>query len=216
MNLTILGKQASGKGTQAELLAKKFGLFRVEMGNILKEIAKTDPKINEMVNVKGELVPDEVTFKVAVDYIKKNYKGNGGILFDGYPRSEGQYQLLKEWMKNRGEELERVIWLEISDKEAINRISARRVCEKCGNVYNLNTNPPPSKDICECGGRLVQRKDDSPDAVRKRLKWSKEVMRPLLKTFKEEGKLIEVDGERPIEVIFDDIVEKLKDVKDTD
>lgn len=211
MNVAILGKQASGKGTQAELLAEEFDFFEVHVGRILKEAAKKDSEIDRIVNIEGELVPDETAFSYTTDYIEKNNKEGRDILFDGYPRSVEQYELLKEWLEKKGQKLNFVIWLDISDKTAIKRISARRVCSKCGEIYNLLTNPPPSEEKCSCGGKLVQRKDDKKEAVKKRLAWSRETRAPLLDVFKRDGILIEVDGERPIKVIFEDIVKKLKE-----
>jgi adenylate kinase len=205
MNILILGPQGSGKGTQAQLLAEKMGYYYVESGRILREAAKTNPAVDEIINQKGQLLPDEETFSLIKGKIESEAQDLNKVVFDGFPRSAKQYSLLKDWLHSEGTKLDLAILLEISEEETIKRLSARRTCEKCGKVYNLITNPPP-KEGCSCGGKLSQRIDDTPEAIKTRLVAYREVTTPLVDQLGREGILIELNGERPIQTIFQDIL----------
>jgi adenylate kinase len=212
MNIIILGPQGSGKGTQAELLADKFKLHYVDMGKIMRSIAESDNKYAAEINnlmTKGELVPDDLVRVIAWDYISKHDKETG-FLFDGYPRSVPQYEYLKEMLLQYGKKLDRVIYLDIPEEETIKRLSSRRTCEKCGKIYNLITNPPSTPDKCEeCGGKLEQREDDSPEAIKERLKLFQEKTIPVLKDAEEDGILVKINGVGKIEDIHKEIVNTL-------
>jgi adenylate kinase len=208
MNIIILGPQGSGKGTQAELLVKKYGFNYVEMGEILRSIADSNnPKAKEIggkIN-SGKLAPDELVRLIAWDFINKHDK-NKGFLFDGYPRSEAQYDHLVDMLEKFGKKIDLVIFLNISEKETIRRLSARLTCEKCDRTWNSITNPPPSPGECECGGKLMVREDDKPEAIKIRLDIFNENTTQILKTTKKEGILHEVNGEQSIEAIHEDII----------
>lgn len=210
MNILILGPQGSGKGTQAELLVKKFDLLYVEMGSILRELSRTDPELDRLINHEGKLVPDERTMQIFSDFLGKNPLGSKkGLMLDGFPRTPAQYELVKAYLAKTGQKLDRAIFLDISEETSIKRLSARRICQGCDKVYNLLANPPKG-DVCdECGGALVQRTDDTEAAIRQRLKIFRERTAPLAQVLEEEGILIKVDGERPIQTIFEDICNQL-------
>lgn len=205
MKIIIFGPQGSGKGTQAKLLSEKFNLFYFESGDFLREKAKTDSRIDEIIHKRGEMIPDEEMFLLFKDYLTEKLPNLDNFVLDGFPRSLKQYELLSSWLKEKGEKIDIAILLSISDTESVRRLSARVVCEKCGTVYNLITNPPPGGK-CSCGGNLVQRLDDTPEAIKKRLGDYHRVTFPLIEVLKKEGILVEVNGERPIEVIFQDLV----------
>ena len=212
MNLILLGPQGSGKGTQAELLVQKYGLNYVEMGKILRSIAESDNQyakiVKEMID-KGELVPDEYVRLIAWDHINKQDKEKGW-LFDGYPRSLEQYEYLEDMLRKFGKKIDWVVYLFISPEESIRRLSARRTCEKCGEIFNLVTNPPKNPEICDkCGGKLTQREDDQPGAIKRRLELFSERTKPILEKARQENILMEVNGERPIEQIHEEIVSRL-------
>lgn len=215
MNIILLGPQGSGKGTQAEKLVSKYGFNYVEMGNILRSIAKSDNEYARIVKEtteKGELVSDEYVRLIAWDFINKHDK-ELGFLFDGYPRSILQYEQLEDMLKKFGKGVDRVISLNISEAESIKRLAGRRVCTKCGEIYNLLTEDKPGADMkcSKCGGELVARDDDLPEAVKRRLQLYHEMTEPILEKARQEGVLMEVDGERSIGAIFEEIVSRLGD-----
>lgn len=212
MNLSILGPQGSGKGTQAEKIAEKFGLLHIEIGKILREWAASDrPKAEEIrqkIN-QGVLVSDEILSGVLTKVIEGG-PTTAGVVFDGTPRNLQQYELIKNLLAERGAKLDKVIYLEISEPESIKRLSSRRTCQKCGEVFNLITNPPLTSNKCDkCGGDLVQREDDTPGAIAQRLAIFHQATTPVIEQARKEGILTEIDGERPIEEIFEDIMAKL-------
>ena len=212
MNVILLGPQGSGKGTQAELLVQKYGLNYVEMGKILRSIAESDNTyagiVKETID-KGELVPDEYVRLIAWDHINKQDKEKG-FWFDGYPRSLEQFEYLEDMLRKFGKKIDWVIYLYISPEESIRRLSARRICEKCGEIFNLVTNPPKNPEICDkCGGKLTQREDDQPGAIKRRLELFNERTKPILEKARQENILMEVNGERPIEQIHEEIVSRL-------
>ncbi len=213
MNLAILGPQGSGKGTQAEKLAEKYGLLHIETGRILRDIVKSDSpmgsQIREIMN-GGQLVSDKILTQVLSEHITSDGIKEG-IIFDGTPRDLDQYEVIKKLLGNLGGKLDKVIYLKISNEESIKRLSNRRTCQNCGEVYNLLTNPPREEGKCDmCGATLVQREDDKPEIIAKRLAKFAEATTPVINQAREEGILQEIDGERPIEVIFEDIVSRLQ------
>lgn len=206
MILLVMGPQGSGKGTQASLLAKDFNLYYFDAGEFLRKIAEKDPKIDEIINKRGELLDDTAMF----DLVRKHFEQKGiydNIIFDGYPRSIAQYELLSDWLKGHGACVSHAIYIDVSRDTSIKRLSARRIDEKTGEIYNLLTNPP-GKEINEKD--LVQREDDKPEAIGERLAAYEKVTVPLIKHLDEKGILVKVNGEQTIETINKEIKEKLK------
>lgn len=213
MNLIILGPQGSGKGTQARLLSDKMGLFYVESGGLLREAAKKDSAIDKTINKKGQLLPDEVTFGIVRDFLEEKLPQPRNLLLDGYPRSLRQYQLIRDYLSQKGTKIDKAIFLDISDTEAVRRLTSRRICSSCGEVYNLITNAPKTPEVCDkCGGKLIQREDDKPELIEERLRLYRASTEPLVRELEKEGILVNVNGEQPIETILGQILEKLNNV----
>jgi len=208
MNISILGLPGSGKGTQADILAQKLGMFHLSTGELAREWAKKDPRINSIVQ-SGGLVPEEEMTNYMSEYLEKNVPQTDGILFEGYPRFINQYDYLKKWLEEKGGKINYVIFLDISEEEVIKRLSTRRTCEKCERIYNIVTNPPPSPNTCECGGKLYQRSDDNPESIRTRFKYYRDNVQPLIEHLTEEGVLVKIDGSKPIEDVTKEILGKI-------
>lgn len=212
MNIIILGPQGSGKGTQAKKLSEELNIFYLEVGGLLrKEITENTPlgeEISPYID-SGKLVPDEVLSKVIGPFLT-NETLKRGIIFDGFPRIFSQMRILEDKLKEFDAKIDYVILLNISREESVRRLSARRNCLKCGRIYNLITLPPKSDGFCDDDGeKLVIRKDETPEAIEKRLDIYEKESLPIIDYFRRQGLVINIDGEQPIEVIFQQILERL-------
>lgn len=214
MNILLMGPQGSGKGTQAEILIKESGLSYIEMGGLLRESAKTNPTIDRLINIEGKLVPDDVALSLVIDKIEETVPTKNNILFDGFPRTIAQYEMVSTWLKGFGKKIDVAILIDISDKESIKRLSARRKCGKCGKIWNLATEPkPPTETNCDCGGELVQRRDDTPEAIKERLNIYHQTTGRLADLLHEKNLLLKVDGTKPISEVTKQITDGLKNWK---
>ncbi len=212
MNIIILGPQGSGKGTQAELLVKKLDLAYLEMGNILRDLASQKTILGEKITKfqkEGILVSDEIISEVLKSFLKKEIFKKG-VLFDGFPRKLDQIYLLEKILKNNQAKIDKVIFLNISFEESIRRLTARRVCPKCDREFNLLTVPPKKENLCDdCGVQLIKRNDEDEETIKKRLEVYRKETLPVIDYFRQKGILIEVNGEQPVEIIFQEILRKL-------
>ncbi|KPJ54924.1 hypothetical protein AMJ47_02530 [Parcubacteria bacterium DG_72] len=211
-----MGKSGSGKGTQADLLIEKFGFEYIGSGELLRARAKkndfTGRKIARVLK-KGKLVPTPVIFKLWLDVMEglKSKKNLKGFVMDGNPRKLFEAYLIDElfeWYdwKNKA----KALLLHISDKEAINRLTKRRICQKCKEIIPFVAGFKKIKECHECGGKLIQRSDDTVSAVKKRLSWFKKEVQPIVNYYRKTNRLIKVNGEQPIEKVFKDILKCIK------
>ncbi|OGM29566.1 hypothetical protein A2630_01075 [Candidatus Woesebacteria bacterium RIFCSPHIGHO2_01_FULL_44_10] len=204
MIIVVLGPQGSGKGTQAKLLAQKYNLKVISMGDLLRAASKADEGINEIVNKKGGLVPPETTYSVLIEYLKAN-EINDNFILDGFPRMVEQYELFKTWLVEKGKQIDIVIVLDISEEESIRRLSGRRTDPVGGKIYNLDTSPKPGPEVDVAS--LVQRDDDKPEAIRQRLNWYKTDVLPLIGHLREANvKVVEIDAARSVDAIQADLI----------
>jgi len=213
MNFILIGPQGSGKGTQAELLVKKLGLTYFSPGEVFREMAKQNTplgrRIDEFINKRGVLVPDDIMLEVLGDFFAKKDLAKG-ILIDGFPRNVVQAKLFDKWLASRKLEIDKVIFINISRRESIRRLSSRLICPKCEAVFNTLTKLPKKDKICDvCHTELVQRVDDRPAAIAKRLAVFQKETAPLIDFYERKGVLEKFNGERPIEAIFADILARL-------
>jgi len=134
-----------------------------------------------------------------------------GILFDGFPRIVSQAEYFDNFLSQKGQKLDLVVYLTLPREEVFKRLINRRICSQCGKVFNILTNPPKVEGICDfCGGALVIREDDTPEKINKRLDGFENKTVPMIEYYKQKGIVEKLDGNRPIEVIFDDVVERMK------
>jgi len=189
-------------------VAKEMGFCHISTGDLFRDIVKNGEgelrdKIEKMMN-EGALIPVDLTLEVLKKRIERG-DCEVGIILDGFPRNLEQAKLLDSVA-----EINKVVEIKISDEEALKRLSGRVTCEDCGGGYNLYTAPKPvDPEKCDrCGGKLVQRADDNEDAIKKRIQTYHDDTEPILEFYG--GKVTKVDGERGIEEISEDIIEKLK------
>lgn len=212
MNLIIAGPQGSGKGTQAELLAQKFGLVHVETGQVFRQLAEQKTPLGKKIAIllkEGKIISDRLTFGLIDPFLtKKNL--DKGIIFDGFPRRLSQIKWLDKKTVKKGSQIDRLLFLKISREESIRRLSSRRICPKCGRNFNLVTAPPKKDELCDdCQLKLITREDETPIAVAKRLSLFRRRTAPMVKYYKQMGKVIEIDGKQPPQKVFQDILEAL-------
>lgn len=205
--ILLIGPQGSGKGTQAQILAEKFGIPVFSTGNMLRQRIQTKDKIGQdlaAIMNRGDLPSDAAVNEIVVEKIKS--EGKGGYILDGYPRRMSQADFL-----DKIEQLTHVLEIYISDKEAIRRLSGRRTCEQCQAVYHLDYNPPKQAGRCDqCRGKLIIRADETEPALKIRLTTYHKVTEPMIEFYKYKGVWQRINGEQPIPMVTEEILEKLE------
>ena len=198
MKLILLGAPGAGKGTQAELLSRRLDIPTISTGNILRAAIQAGTPIGLQAKSymdAGRLVPDDVIIGVVVQRLEQPDCAKGFIL-DGVPRTLGQARALDE----AGITFDRVLSIEISDREIEERMGGRRVCERCGAPYHVKARPPKAEGMCDaCGGALIQREDDRPETVRRRLEVYHAETEPLKGFYEGKGILTPVANQDTIE-----------------
>ena len=204
MRLIFIGPQASGKGTQSEIVAKNFGIAHISLGEILRNYSGKHKNEIKKIIATGKLIPLDWSLKIIEERISKKDCKKGFIL-DGFPRNIEQAKGLDKITL-----IDQVVEIFISDREAIRRLKGRWVCPKCEINYNILTEPKPKFDkICDVdGSKLVHRTDDNHTAIKKRLKIYHKDTEPLLEFYK--NKLVKINGNQHIDEVKDEILEKLR------
>ncbi|MBQ1333615.1 MAG: adenylate kinase [Lachnospiraceae bacterium] len=213
MKIIMLGAPGAGKGTQSERIGAKYGLPQISTGDIFRANLSAGTELGMKAKTymdAGELVPDELTCDLVVDRISKDDCANGYIL-DGFPRTLAQADLLTKVLAESGDKVDFAVNVDVPDENIIARMSGRRVCGKCGKPYHIVNMPPKVEGICDnCGGELIQRKDDLAETVKNRLTVYHEQTQPLIDYYDAKGCLVTVDGTKDIDEVFADIIAALE------
>lgn len=209
MKIIMLGAPGAGKGTQAKMLADKYGIPHISTGDIFRANIKNGTELGKKAKEymdHGKLVPDELTCNLVVDRIQQDDCSKGYIL-DGFPRTIPQAECLDEALKKLGDKIDYAVDVEVPDENIVNRMSGRRACVGCGATYHVVFNPPKQEGICDrCGKELILRDDDKPETVQKRLTVYHEQTQPLIDYYKKQGALASVDGTKDMQEVFEAIV----------
>ncbi len=206
MKIVMLGPPGSGKGTYSSRLSKKLGIPHISTGDLLREEVSKGSDLGKKAKEymdKGELVPNEIVLEILKQRLQQPDCEKGFIL-DGFPRNLEQAKILETITK-----IDLVIYLDVPDEIIIERLSNRRICKKCGAIYNLKTMPPKVPGKCDiCGGELYQREDDKPEVVKRRLETYRKETTPLIQYYREKGILSEfkVEEEIPVEKGIEEIM----------
>lgn len=212
MNIILMGLPGAGKGTQASEIVKKFPIPHISTGDMFRKAIKDETDLGKEAKSymdRGELVPDEVTVGIVKERISED-DAKKGFLLDGFPRTIDQAESLSQIMSELDREIDAVINIEVPEEELMNRLTGRRICEKCGTTYHLVFNPPKVDGICDIdGGKLYQREDDNPETVSNRLSVSVKQSKPILEYYNNKGVLKNIDGSKDIDEVTNDVIDIL-------
>ncbi len=210
MKLAFIGPPGSGKGTYAQRVGPKLGIPQISTGDLLREEVAKKTEIGKKIKdtmESGELVSDDIV----AELLKKRLDqpdAQKGFILDGYPRNRVQAEALEEITG-----LDKVVNLVVPDEIVIYRLGGRRTCGDCDTLFNINTMAPKKEGICdECGGELIQRKDDTPEVIKDRLQTYENETKPIIDFYRDKGLLVDVqcdEADIPPEVIVEKIMEKL-------
>lgn len=212
MYIILLGPPGAGKGTQAERIAAEFNVAHLATGDMFREEVAQGTELGREAKAymdRGELVPDSVTIGMLLGRLFRPQL-EGGVMLDGFPRTLEQARALDAALEEKGATISHVLYIRVSDEEVLARLSGRWLCRNCGAVYHERNNPPKVPGRCDrCGGELYQRDDDMRETAERRLERQKPPAE-LLDHYRNQGKLVEVDGERSVEKVGDDLVAALR------
>ena len=208
MNLLIIGAPGAGKGTMSDLLIDNYHLVHVSTGDMLRAAVKAGTpvglKAQEYMN-KGALVPDEVIHDLIVERLSQD-DVNDGFLFDGYPRTLAQAEDLDLILKQINKKIDRVINLDIEDEELIKRITGRRLCPTCGEIFNIYYKAPAKEGICDkCGAELIQRKDDNLESLTVRLEEYHKNTQPVIEYYEAADIVSHINAKQGVNEVYEDI-----------
>lgn len=209
----LVGAVGTGKGTQAKALSRELGLPHLASGNLFRAAMAAGTPIGEEAREymqRGELVPDEKTIGMFMEELAKPHAARGAIL-DGFPRTVGQATALDETLDGLGEQIDRVIFIEVPTEVIIKRVGGRWVCPTCGTPYHETADPPRVAGICDKDGTaLRQRDDDRPEVVRARLERQVPPMLEVIDHYERAGIVDRVDGTQPIDAVTRDILSRMR------
>ena len=212
-NYILLGPPGSGKSTQAERLKKALGLTHIDMGSALRAAAREDTpfghELNEIINQRHELVSDEIMERVLIQAIERAPE-NTGVLIDGTPRRASQIDAVIRVLQDSGRAIKGVIFISLSEQEAVERISKRYLCRNCLQPYILGKDFFSPTEVCSvCGGEIAQRADDTPEGIRTRYQIFHSETLPVIEHFEKMHLLLRIDGDQEADATFQSIIDQL-------
>ena len=215
INIIIMGPQGSGKGTQARMLAEKFDLQIFETGSVLRKIAGEDTeigrKINEIMHVKGNIVPWDIMKEKILGQKLDELDENRGIIFDGTPRIIEEAEFWEKKLKEVDRKIDYVFYINIPKERSVKRLSVRKVCRKNNHPLIVGKDIKEEDTKCPiCGSEVYRREDDTPEKILKRLQWSKELLSPVIEYYKNKGLFIEINGDNAIEEVNQEVLGKME------
>ena len=209
MKIIMLGAPGAGKGTQAKKIAEKYDIPHISTGDIFRANIKNGTELGQKAKTymdQGLLVPDELVVDLVVDRVNQEDCSKGYVL-DGFPRTIPQAECLTDALSKLGSKIDYAIDVDVPDENIVKRMGGRRACLNCGATYHIVFNPTKVEGKCDaCGAETVLRDDDKPETVQKRLSVYHEQTQPLIDYYKAQGILKSVDGTKPMDEVFADIV----------
>lgn len=211
MKIILMGGPGAGKGTQANPLVEQFHFPHISTGDMFRAAIKEGTALGLKAKSymdAGGLVPDEVTIGIVEERLAQP-DCKDGFLLDGFPRTLAQGSALADILDRLGMKLDGVINIEVAEEVLIPRLTGRRICRQCGSSYHMVFNPPKQEGVCECGGELYQRSDDTVETAKNRLNVYNSQTEPLISFYEEKGLLKRINGDQPIDKVFQDILKAL-------
>jgi adenylate kinase len=212
--VVLFGAPGAGKGTQAAILAEKTGLVHITTGELFREAIRQETELGKQAKPyydQGQLVPDRLTIAMLLERLSQGDCARGAIL-DGFPRTLEQATALDEALAQEGRAIDKVVYIQVAENELLGRLAGRWSCRQCGSVYHERFQPPRQAGRCDqCGGELYQRDDDKPETVRSRLEVYFQQTAPLIEYYRARGKLVEIDGDKPVEEVAKGLLAVVED-----
>jgi len=199
MNIVILGSPGVGKGTYAKILSDKYNIPRISVGDLFRKAIKDETELGKKIKdyvSRGDLVPDEMVIELVKERLQKD-DCRSGFFLDGFPRTIAQAEAMEKFEKT-----DKVLNFVASDWVIMSRLGGRRTCRECGAIYHVKEIPPKVEGICDrCGGRLYQRSDETPQAIKNRLRVYREKTKPVIDYFRKKGLLANIDANYQFEEV---------------
>ncbi len=212
--LIFLGAPGAGKGTQAREVSKQFSIPQISTGDILRDAVKKQTPLGRTAKAKmeaGELVPDEVVCGIVEERISEPDCGKG-FLLDGFPRTLGQARFVDSMLQAKGRGNPLVLNIRVDHELLLKRLTGRRTCAVCGEIYNVHFNPPKKEGVCDKdGGKLIQRADDNEQTIRQRLVAYENQTSPLIDYYRQKNLLHDVDGNQEPESVAKELCDFLRE-----
>ena len=199
MNIVILGSPGVGKGTYAKILSDKYNIPRISVGDLFRKAIKDETELGKKIKdyvSRGDLVPDEMVIELVKERLQKD-DCRSGFFLDGFPRTIAQAEAMEKFEKT-----DKVLNFVASDWVIMSRLGGRRTCRECGAIYHVKEIPPKVEGVCDhCGGRLYQRSDETPQAIKNRLRVYREKTKPVIDYFRKKGLLANIDANYQFEEV---------------
>ncbi len=215
MNLLIIGAPGTGKGTMSSFIVEDYKVIHVSTGDMLREAIANQTQVGLSAKEymdKGQLVPDNTIHDIILERFKKDDVKNG-FLFDGYPRTVAQAEDLDNLLASLDMKLDRVIYLEMEDEPLKSRITGRRVCTNCKSIYHITNKPSKVEGVCDvCGGTLIQRSDDTLEALNKRLDAYYAQTKPVVEYYEKKNLVSYINSDQTTEKVYEDIKKALEEI----
>lgn len=209
MNIFIMGAPGSGKGTFSNKIKEEYNLNHISTGDIFREnIANGTPlgKKAQSYTESGKLVPDEVTNAMVADYLANLEDKKNGYLLDGYPRTLAQAEAFEKMTAGTDQAVDLIVSMEVPEDVLTKRITGRRTCKQCGEIYNIHFKAPAQEGICDvCGSVLSQRKDDNEESLKTRLGEYRANTAPVIAHYEDKNMVAHIDADRSVDEIWPDI-----------